>query len=122
MSYLAIKHIHISAAAISIALFVLRAAWSVAESPHLKTWFARVVPHIIDTILLIAGVALAIQIGPFQPWIIAKVVGIIAYIVVGTIAIKRGKTRATRAIAAVFAVLIFAYIVGIALNKQIWYL
>lgn len=118
MTYLAIKHLHVTAAVVSILLFILRAYWSVAGSALLQTRFARIVPHVIDTVLLFAGFYLASVIGANQPWILVKIVGLILYIGVGTIAIKRGKTPRTRAIAAIVAVLIFLYIVGVALTKS----
>lgn len=117
MTYLYIKHLHMSAAVVSIVLFVIRAFWSVNGSPRLQSGFARIAPHIIDTILLLAGIYLASVLGWHQPWIAAKIVGLVLYIGVGTIAIKRGKSPGSRAVAAVVAVLIFIYIVGVAFTK-----
>ncbi|NYT35561.1 regulator SirB [Allopusillimonas soli] len=123
MNYLVIKHIHITAAALSILFFVVRAYWSVTCSGRLTSRFAKIAPHIIDTVLLAAGITLAIMIGPDQPWILAKVVGVLVYIIVGTVAIKRGKTPQSRAMAAIAAVLVFVYIVGIAIrhNPLSWF-
>lgn len=118
MLYTAIKHLHVTAAVLSIIFFIVRACWSVSGSPRLQSGFVRAVPHVIDTILLLGGVYLASVLGFHQPWIAAKLVGIVLYIVVGAIAIKRGKTPATRATAAVIAVVIFLYIVGVAITKQ----
>lgn len=118
MTYIAIKHLHVTAAALSIILFIIRACWSVKGSPLLQTRFARVAPHVIDSILLLAGLYLLSVLGAHQPWVVAKIVGLILYIGVGAFAIKRGKTPASRATAAVVAVLIFAYIVGVAITKQ----
>ena len=118
MTYLAIKHLHVTAAVISILFFIVRAVWSVTESPRLQSRFARIAPHIIDTILLLAGIYLASVIGWHQPWIAAKIVGLILYIAVGALAIKRGKTPGSRAFCAVIAVVIFLYIVGAALTKS----
>ncbi|HWK63077.1 MAG TPA: SirB2 family protein [Eoetvoesiella sp.] len=118
MNYLAIKHLHITAAVLSILFFVLRAYWSVAGSPKLQARFVRIAPHVIDTVLLVCGIILAVMIGPEQPWILAKLIGVVLYIVIGTIAIKRGKTPGARAVAAVAAVLVFFYIVGIAINHN----
>lgn len=118
MTYLYIKHLHMTAAVVSIVLFIIRAYWSVSGSPRLQSGFARIAPHIIDTILLLAGVYLASVLGWHQPWIAAKIIGLVLYIVVGTMAIKRGKTPASRAVAAIVAVIIFIYIVGVALTKQ----
>ncbi len=118
MAYLYIKHLHVTAAAISIVFFIIRACWAVQGSPRLQSRFARIAPHIIDTVLLLAGIYLASVVGWHQPWIAAKIVGLVLYIVVGTMAIKRGKTPAGRAMAAIVAVIIFLYIVGVAMTKQ----
>lgn len=115
MNYFVIKHIHMTAAGLSLLLFVIRAWWSVRESSALQNRWVKTLPHVIDTVLLVAGVVLAAMIGPNQPWILAKIVLLLAYIGVGTVAIKRGKTPRQRGIAAVVAVAIFLYIVGIAL-------
>ncbi|HLU14761.1 MAG TPA: SirB2 family protein [Burkholderiaceae bacterium] len=118
MNYFAIKHIHVTAAVLSIVFFVVRAYWSVSGSAMLQKRVVRIAPHIIDTILLVAGVTLAAMIGAHQPWILAKIVALILYIGVGTIAIKRGKTPKSRAIAAVISVAIFLYIVGVAIHHH----
>lgn len=118
MNYLAIKHLHVTAAVLSILFFVIRAYWSVTCSNKLQLRLVKTLPHVIDTVLLLAGITLAAMIGPEQPWILAKIVALIAYIGVGTIAIKRGKTPKTRGIAALVAVAIFAYIVGVAMNHH----
>jgi uncharacterized membrane protein SirB2 len=118
MNYIAIKHLHTTAAALSILFFVVRAYWSVTSSPRLQSRIVRIAPHIIDTALLVFGVMLAVMIGPEQPWILAKIIALILYIGVGTIAIKRGKTARTRGIAALVAIAIFAYIVGVAIRHD----
>ena len=123
MNYFVIKHIHMTAAGLSLLLFVIRAWWSVRESRALQNRWVKTLPHVIDTVLLVAGVVLAAMIGPNQPWILAKIVLLLAYIGVGTVAIKRGKTPQQRGIAAVVAVAIFLYIVGIAIahNPLSWF-
>ena len=118
MDYFLVKQLHISAAALSIVLFIVRATWSVTGNALLHTRVIRILPHIIDTVLLVCGVILAAMIGPNQPWILTKILLLIVYIAVGTIAIKRGKTPRTRATAALIAVAVFAYIVGVAVNHD----
>lgn len=115
MNYFVIKHIHMTAAGLSILLFILRAFWSVTESPLLQKKLVKIVPHVIDTILLVAAVALAMMIGPYQPWILTKVLLLVVYIGLGTVAIKRGKTPRQRLMAAVLAVLVYMYILSVAL-------
>lgn len=122
MPYVAIKHAHMMFAIISITLFMLRAWLAVPSPARIKSKLLKILPHIIDTLLLAMGVWLAIlskQI-PFDnsPWLTAKVIGLVLYIVVGTIAIKRGKTRNQRLIATVASIAIFAYIYGVAVSKS----
>lgn len=117
MDYFAIKHIHMTAVGLSLVFFILRAWWSVSESAMLQTRWVRIIPHVIDTILLAAGVTLMVMLHfwPHQhPWLAAKLAGLVAYVIVGTLAIKRGKTRRSRALAALVAVAIFVYIIGAA--------
>ena len=120
MSYIALKHLHTTAAALSLLFFIIRAYWSVIESAVLQKKAIRIAPHVIDTILLACGLAMAYTLGFNQGWIWAKLVALVLYIGVGTIAIKRGKTPATRGIAALGAVVIFFYIVGVALTRNAW--
>lgn len=122
MPYVAIKHAHMMFAIISITLFMLRAWLAVPAPARIKSKFLKIAPHIIDTLLLAMGVWLAVlsnQI-PFgnSPWLTAKVIGLVLYIIVGTIAIKRGKTHSQRLVATFAAIAIFAYIYGAAVSKS----
>ncbi|WP_030074568.1 SirB2 family protein [Halomonas alkaliantarctica] len=119
--YFVIKHLHVTAAMLSITLFVVRAWWSVRESPRLNARWVRVLPHLIDTALLGLGVTLLmlLSIWPWQlPWLGAKLLALLAYIGIGTFAIKRGKTPQTRAVAALVAIVLFAYMVGAAIRHS----
>ncbi|TAM88971.1 MAG: regulator SirB [Candidimonas sp.] len=122
MYYLIIKQLHVSAAALSIVFFVTRAWWSVTGSSKLQLRIVKVLPHVVDTVLLTCGVILTVMLGGLQAWIVAKLIALVLYIGVGTVAIKRGRTRSTRAAAALIAVAIFFYIVGVALahNPLSW--
>jgi len=51
-------------------------------------------------------------------WLTAKVFAIIAYIVVGAVGLRYGRTKRIRATAWVGAILIFLYIVGVALTRS----
>ncbi|WP_168013734.1 SirB2 family protein [Halomonas salinarum] len=120
-SYLLIKYLHMSAAGLSLALFVLRAWWSVCASPRLKARWVRILPHIVDTALLTLGVTLMLMLQAWphqQPWLAAKLLGLLVYILLGSIAIKRGRTPASRGLAALAAVTVFLYIVGAALHHS----
>lgn len=122
MPYIAIKHAHMMFALITITLFMLRAWLAVPDPDRIKSKLLKVLPHIIDTLLLALGIWLAVlskQI-PFSnsPWLTAKVIGLVLYIIVGTIAIKRGKTQGQRLVATFVAIATFAYIYGAAISKS----
>lgn len=119
--YSALKTIHIACAIASGAGFLLRGGLMLAGSPLLATRWARIAPHVIDTLLAAAGVTMAViaHISPLaQPWLAAKIGALAAYIVLGSIALKRGRTRAIRAAAFAAAAAIYAYIVGVALARS----
>lgn len=119
--YSLIKHLHMTTAVLSIAFFILRAWWSVREVSLLKRRWVKVLPHVNDTLLLVLGVMLMTMLSmwPHQhPWLAAKLLGLLGYILLGTVAIKRGRTPLTRGLAALAAVVLFAYIMGAAVTKQ----
>ncbi|MCH9696323.1 MAG: SirB2 family protein [Gammaproteobacteria bacterium] len=122
MSYLLLKNIHMGAAVLTISGFILRSIWMMQGSELLQHRVTRIAPHIIDTVFLLAGIALVWLLGLnvfTQPWLLAKFTGLIVYIVLGTIAIKRGPTRQIRITAFVAALAVFAYISGVAMSKSV---
>jgi uncharacterized membrane protein SirB2 len=117
MVYAVVKQLHLAAVALSWTLFFLRGVWMIADSPRLKARWVRVVPHVNDTILLVAGVYLATFVG-LQPWILAKLAALVAYILIGMVAITRGPTKPVRIVAWIAAQCVFLYIVAVALRKN----
>lgn len=110
-----------TSAGLSISLFILRGIWMLRESPRLRERWVRIVPHVIDTVLLASAIAMVIishQYPGQQPWLTAKVIALFAYIGLGTVALKRGRTRRTRILAWLAALLVFAYIVATALTRN----
>jgi uncharacterized membrane protein SirB2 len=121
VSYASLKSIHVAAAAASVALFVVRGSWMMYAPARLQARWVRIVPHVIDTVLLASAVALAISIANYpvtHGWLTAKVSGLIVYIVLGSVALKRGRTLAIRVAAFVAALATFAYIVSVAITKS----
>ena len=120
--YQALKHTHMLMVALTILLFVLRGLWMMLDSPRLKDKWVRIFPHVIDTLLLITGLWMAIGYlgwpSAGQGWITAKIVALIVYIGLGTVAIKRGRTKAVRTAAFCGALLVVAYIVAVAFAKN----
>ena len=121
MLYVTLKAVHIACAIVSIAGFALRGVLMLADSPLLATRFARVAPHVVDTVLLASALWLAALIGqyPFvEGWLTAKVLALIAYIVLGAVALKRARGKAGRAGAFALALGAAAYIVSVALTRD----
>ncbi|MBS1222121.1 MAG: Invasion expression up-regulator, SirB [Proteobacteria bacterium] len=119
--YLALKHLHLTAVILSFALFALRGLWMLADSPYLQRRWVRIVPHLIDTVLLASaiGLTLILQQYPFvDGWLTAKVLALMVYIILGSIALKRGPTRPIRAAAWVAALATFGYIASVALTRS----
>jgi uncharacterized membrane protein SirB2 len=102
-------------------LFVLRAIWRMRAPERLAARWVRVVPHVVDTVLLASAIGLALMLENYpgtHGWLTAKVAGLVAYVVLGSIALRRGRTPAVRAIAFVAALAVFAYIVAVAFTKS----
>jgi len=121
MDYLQLKTIHITCVAVTFVLFSGRGVLMLVDSPLLKARFLRIVPHVNDTLLLGSALWMAIISGhyPFaESWLTAKLVALIVYICLGMIALSHGRTKGSRETAWVFALLVFAYIVGVALTRS----
>lgn len=122
MSYLAVKHLHMTCAALSGLLFLARGILMLRDSPLLHRRWVNSSSHLIDTVLLASALTMVVWSAqyPFvQNWLTVKVTAVVAYIVVGAVALKRGKTKGIRTGAFVLALLIFGYIVKVALTKQV---
>ncbi|HEX5802679.1 MAG TPA: SirB2 family protein [Azospira sp.] len=121
MSYLALKHLHVTAVLLSGTGFFIRGLLMLADSPLLQRRLLKVLPHIIDTVLLGSAIAMAVISAQYPfvlPWLTAKFFGLLAYIVLGMMALKRGRTKGRRAAWFVAALLAFAYIVMVALTRN----
>jgi uncharacterized membrane protein SirB2 len=116
-----LKTLHVSCAVLSVSGFILRGAWMWRGSPWLKARITRILPHVIDSLLLAAGIGLAVRAGqyPFvNTWLTAKFVALILYIALGSIALKRGRTRRTRLLAFGAALAVFLYIIAVAVTRS----
>lgn len=92
-------------------------------SPLLQVRWVKVLPHLNDTLLLASAILLATQWGwaALQlPWLLAKIVALLVYIALGVVALHAGHSRSVRVSAGLAALLVFAYIVGVAVSKNPW--
>ena len=118
----ALRTLHLGAVVASLALFFLRGLWMMAAREKLQRRWVRVVPHLVDTVLLASAIGLAWLTAQYpwqQPWLTAKIVALLVYIMLGIVALRRGRTRRVRAIAFVAALATFGYIVAVAATRSV---
>ena len=112
-----LRFLHIAAALASGAGFALRGAWMLVDSPRLGARWVRVVPHVVDTLLLASALALVFASGQSPgalPWLNAKIVALLAYIGCGMLCLRHGRRQAVRAVFFVLALGCYAFIVSVA--------
>ncbi len=116
-----LKQIHIALALVSLSGFAVRGYWMMRGSPLLKRQWVRVVPHFVDTLLLVTGLSLVFTLSLYpgeQTWLTAKLVALVLYILLGTVALKRGRTYALRTTAFVAALAVFTYMAAVAVTHR----
>lgn len=108
-------------AGISITLFVARGSMQLAGVDWRRWRWLRLAPHLNDTLLLGAAVALALASHQYplaQPWLTAKVVALLAYIALGMVALRAGTAAVPRLLAFCLALATVAYIVAVAVTRS----
>lgn len=116
--YPQIKSVHVATVVASGLLFLLRgllvqagqARWAMAAP-------VRYLSYAIDTTLLTAALMLlTILPGALfaNGWLAAKLVLLVAYVVLGSLALKRGRTPRVRRVAYAAALLVFGFVYSIA--------
>ena len=91
ISYNDLRLLHISFAIISVSGFAWRGLLMLTDSPMLQQLWVRIAPHINDTFLRAAAIGLAVMSGQYPwtvPWLTAKIVGLLAYIGLGVVALR----------------------------------
>jgi len=121
-SYPLLKNAHKGFAYLSITLFAIRGVIMLADKRELLARKpVKIVPMVVDTLLLVCAIGLVVMGGwPLSsPWLQAKFVALIAYILLGVIALRAGKTKAIRTAAFFAGLLVVAYIVAVARTKLV---
>ena len=116
-----LKLIHISCALVSIAGFALRGYWMAVDNPLLQHRVAKVLPHVVDTLLLGSALALlfVLHLSPLtQPWLSAKIIALLLYIGLGMVALRFGQSKKIKVCAYLLALLTAGYMVSVAYSKS----
>ena len=119
--YISILLTHVSCAIMSLTFFVVRGFWMLTDSSKLQISIVRILPHIVDTVLLASALLLTVILEryPFlNSWLTAKLFALVIYIILGTIALKRGRTKRIKIIAFISSIVVFTYIVLVAISHN----
>jgi uncharacterized membrane protein SirB2 len=115
--YPEIKWVHVAAVICSGLLFALRGAAHLAGARWAMAAPLRYLSYTIDTTLLTAALMLATVLHqyPFvHSWLTVKVLLLVVYIVLGSLALKRAHTQRARMICYIAALGVYLFIVSVA--------
>jgi uncharacterized membrane protein SirB2 len=117
------KIVHLICVVLTIIGFVGRVVLAETQPSLLKKKTFKIVPHVIDSLLVLSGVTLVIQghwLSGEHGWLIAKLTALFGYIGFGVVALRvRGNVRW---LAFVGAISCFTYIVIVAVTKNALFL
>jgi uncharacterized membrane protein SirB2 len=116
-----LKLVHMTCAFLSVAGFTLRGFWMVTGNPRLRRRATRILPHTIDTLLLATAVGMLWLWGvsPLQlDWLSAKIFALLAYIGLGMVALRFGRTRQVKVTAWLLALCCATYMFSVAYTKS----
>lgn len=114
-----IKMFHLTFVLLSLFSFVGRIMLAQMHSELLQKKWIKIGPHIVNTLLLITGFMLVFQgewLSGEYSWIVAKIIALLGYVGLGTVAIKSQGTLRWQAFAG--AVACFIYIAIVAVSKH----
>jgi len=117
-----LKPVHITCAVLSFSGFFLRGIWMLQGSSLVNQRWVKIFPHVIDTLLLVSALIMlyVLHLSVIENnWLLAKIGALLIYIALGMLALKYGKNKRVRGVAWVSGLLVFMYIVSVALTKSI---
>ena len=120
MTYYWIRQLHIATVVFNICFFSLRFYWMLYHPALVQKHWVRRLSQFNDTMLLTAGIAMAVMSRqyPFDaPWLTTKLLVLILYILLGTMALRLGRSRRERIVYGLLALLSAGYIVSVALSR-----
>jgi uncharacterized membrane protein SirB2 len=115
--------IHMSCAVTSLLLFIWRGVSMWREKPVQQHLWRRTVPDAVDTLLLITGITMAalLEVAPWENgWLAAKLIALLTYIGLGTVAFRFGRTLLIKRSCFITALIVFAYIISVARSMDAW--
>ena len=115
-----LKSVHLLLVTLVFISFISRIILAEFSAAYLQKKWLKIAPHVIDTLLLLSGIALVIQgnwLSSNYSWITGKLFLLSIYIALGMLAMRSQGLR--RWTTATTAIICLTLIVKIAINKQI---
>ncbi len=112
-----VRHAHIGLVITSGTLFALRGIGLLAGAKWSMRPAVRMLSVLIDVALLGAALWLLaiLQLNPFAvPWLATKIALLVLYVVLGTLTLKRARTRSARALWFAAALAVFGFMLSVA--------
>jgi len=119
--YEMVKYIHLTTIILSVVLFLLRFALNTMQSPLLQKKRLKIFPHVVDTFLILSAATLCVILKqyPFiDAWVTEKLLALVMYIFMVTLALKLGHTSFMRSIGLIGALSWLVYAGMVAVSKQ----
>lgn len=103
--------------------FFMRGLGHIRQQPWVQRKLIRILPHIIDTGLLVTAIAvlISLEISPMTDWVLAKIIALVAYIFLGVMAFRIAKTQKAKLVYWLLALAVFVYILGVAKTHSIFW-
>lgn len=117
-TYTIVKHIHMTAALASGAFFLLRGLWMMQESSFFNARIVKILPHVIDTVLLISALVLVGMLGSLPSFVLVKIAALFVYIALGMMAFRFMKGWGHRVFMFFLALFVYAFILSVAITKH----
>lgn len=117
----ALYYVHVTCVVATATGFLIRWMLSLKGSVLLQYPLVRILPHVVDTVLLVSalGMVWIFGLNPFAtPWLLAKILALVGYILCGYFALKLRYSDTVRLVSGMLALSLLAYIVVVAVTKQ----
>jgi uncharacterized membrane protein SirB2 len=121
LNYADLRALHVTCAALSVAMFIFRLLLSVRGIDYRSLGALRWLPHAVDSVLLLSALTLVALSGqyPFvQGWLTMKVLLLPLYIIAAALALDMKRQPAMRRVAGLAACLLLAQIIAVALTRD----
>jgi uncharacterized membrane protein SirB2 len=119
--YEIVKHLHLTTVVLSVVLFLLRFVLNILQSPMLQKRWLKILPHLVDTLLLVSAATLCLLIKQYplvDAWVTEKLIALVMYVFMVTLALKLGRNSFMRGMGVLGALSWITYAGMVALSKQ----